>query len=160
MIKYLLAKSSKNDIGLEISNTFDNNLKSPYANFWSEVFVHWERSDGTSEIIRKEIEFVPDSGTHDEIIRFNRFFNINQLIDTNNNRITNDNKILNAVKKRERWLLTFAYTFFLFALIFSKYSPNSVFNGDGNSSMLLYFGGMLFFIGSFAYIYIKNIRFY
>lgn len=99
MIKYLLAKSSKNDIGVETSNTFDNNLKSPYADFWSEVFVHWERSDGTSEIIRKEIEFVPDSGTHDEIIRFNRFFNINQLIDTNNNRITNDNKILNAVKE-------------------------------------------------------------
>jgi len=65
MIKYLLAKSSKNNIGVEISNIFDNDLKSPFADFWSEVFVHLERSDGTSEIIRKEIEL--DSNLNDEI---------------------------------------------------------------------------------------------
>ena len=98
MIKYLLAKSSKNNIGVEISNIFDNDLKSPFADFWSEVFVHLERSDGTSEIIRKEIEFVPDSGSHDEIIRFSRFFNITQIITEDNLRLTNDNNILGSVK--------------------------------------------------------------
>lgn len=98
MIKYLLAESSKNKKGVEQDNRFDNNLKTPFADLWSEVFVHLERSDNTSEIIRKEIEFVPDSGSHDEMIRFSRFFNINQLIDENDNRFTNDNNILGSVK--------------------------------------------------------------
>ncbi len=98
MIKYLLAKSSKNNIGKEVSNTFDNDLKTPYADFWSEAFVHLERSDGTSEIIRKEIEFVSDSGSHDEMIRFGRFFNINQIITDDNLKLSNDDNILGAVK--------------------------------------------------------------
>ncbi|PCI27760.1 hypothetical protein COB55_05125 [Candidatus Wolfebacteria bacterium] len=98
MIKYILAESSKDKKGIIIDNKFDNNLKSPFADFWSEVFVHVERSDGTDEIIRKEIEFVPDSGSHDEMIRFSRFFNINQVIDEKNNRLTNDNNILGSVK--------------------------------------------------------------
>ena len=94
MIKYMLAESSEGKKGKVIDNKFDNNLKSPFADFWSEVFVHIEKSDNSSDIIRKKIEFIPDSGSYDEIIRFSRFFNINQLIDSKDNRIINDNKIL------------------------------------------------------------------
>ena len=98
MIKYLLAESSKNKKGVEQDNKFDNDLKTPFADLWSEGFVHIERSDGTSEILIKEIEFIPDSGSHEDMIRFSRFFNINQIITEDNLKLTNDSNILGSIK--------------------------------------------------------------
>ncbi|MEN7981987.1 MAG: STT3 domain-containing protein [Nanoarchaeota archaeon] len=62
----------------------------------------------------------------------------------------------NLVKKlkfKERWILTFSYLVFLTCLIFSRYDSNSILNGISGISLLIYFGGWLFFIGCFSYVY-------
>ena len=62
----------------------------------------------------------------------------------------------NLVKKlrfKERWILTISYLIFLTCLIFSRYSSGSILNGTSGPSLLIYFGGWLFFIGSFCYVY-------
>ena len=62
----------------------------------------------------------------------------------------------NLVKKlkfKERWILTISYLIFLTCLIFSRYSANSVLNGTSGLSLLVYFSGWLFFVGSFIYVY-------
>jgi asparagine N-glycosylation enzyme membrane subunit Stt3 len=62
----------------------------------------------------------------------------------------------NLVKKlkfKERWILTLSYLTFLTCLIFSRYSAGSTLNGTNGLSLLVYFGGWLFFIGCFGYVY-------
>lgn len=62
----------------------------------------------------------------------------------------------NLVKKlkfKERWILTFSYLIFLVCLIFSRYRADSILNGTSGMSVLVYFGGWLFFISSFVYVY-------
>ncbi len=44
---------------------------------------------------------------------------------------------------KEKVAMTSAYLFFLIAIIFSRYSPNSTFNGGNFISSLLYFAGIL-----------------
>ena len=58
-------------------------------------------------------------------------------------------------ENKERIILTISYAAFLTALIFSRYSPNSILNGDNFISNLVYFGGMLVLILSFAFCYYK-----
>ncbi len=65
----------------------------------------------------------------------------------------------NLVKKlkfKERWILTISYLTFLTCLIFSRYASNSVLNGTSGLSLLVYFGGWLFFIGCFGYVGLKR----
>lgn len=62
----------------------------------------------------------------------------------------------NLVKKlrfKEKWILTLSYLIFITSLIFSRYSSGSILNGTSAMSILIYFGGWLFFIGSFGYVY-------
>ena len=66
------------------------------------------------------------------------------------------NHLIKSLRKKERLILTFSYFIFLIGMIFSKYSPSSVLNGDTNLSLFVYFGGILFFLGSFGYIYLKK----
>ncbi len=66
------------------------------------------------------------------------------------------NHLIKRLRKKEKFILTFSYTAFLFCLIFSKYSPNSILNGESGLSLFVYFGGVLFFIGSFIYLYFKK----
>jgi asparagine N-glycosylation enzyme membrane subunit Stt3 len=49
------------------------------------------------------------------------------------------------LKKKEQIFVTIAYSYFLFALIFSRYSGNSVMNGVNFISKLFYFSGVAVF---------------
>jgi len=65
---------------------------------------------------------------------------------------------IKSLEKKEKRILTFSYILFLICLIFSKYSSSSVLNGDSTLSLIVYFVGALFFIGSLIYIYSKKYK--
>lgn len=63
------------------------------------------------------------------------------------------------LKKKDRLYLTATYTFFLFALIFSRYSGESILNGVNFASKMLYLAGVAVFGLFFFYLsynYEKN----
>jgi hypothetical protein len=62
------------------------------------------------------------------------------------------------LNKKEGKILTISYILFLICLIFSKYSSGSILNGTSILSLLMYFGGVLFFILSFGYVYLKKYK--
>jgi asparagine N-glycosylation enzyme membrane subunit Stt3 len=68
------------------------------------------------------------------------------------------NFLIQPLGKKEKRVLTFSYLVFLFCLIFSKYSSSSILNGESWQSMFVYFGGALFFILSFVYVYLKRYK--
>ncbi|MDO8623032.1 MAG: STT3 domain-containing protein [archaeon] len=69
------------------------------------------------------------------------------------------NYLIKPLEKRDRFILTSSYLIFLLGLIFSKYAPHpNVLDGEGNLSLLIYFGGVLIFAGNFAYIYFKEFK--
>ncbi len=70
--------------------------------------------------------------------------------------VTLFNNLIKKLRKKERIILTFSYFIFLFCLIFSRYSSNSILNGTNRLSLVVYFGGWLFFLGSFGYFYYKK----
>jgi asparagine N-glycosylation enzyme membrane subunit Stt3 len=62
------------------------------------------------------------------------------------------NNLITSMSKREKRIMTASYFVLLICLIFSKYAPHPhPLDGEGSLSLLVYFGGVLFFIGSFAY---------
>jgi asparagine N-glycosylation enzyme membrane subunit Stt3 len=67
--------------------------------------------------------------------------------------------MIKNLRKKERVLLIFGYFIFLICLIFSKYDshPNPL-DGEGNLSLLVYFGGALIFLGIFVYTYFKRYK--
>jgi asparagine N-glycosylation enzyme membrane subunit Stt3 len=67
-------------------------------------------------------------------------------------------KMLNDIKNKDAWVLTGTYFLFLFTLIFSRYSMNSMFNGDNLVSKGIYYLSGLIIAGAFAYYYIKYHR--
>ncbi|MFA4953382.1 MAG: STT3 domain-containing protein [Candidatus Pacearchaeota archaeon] len=66
------------------------------------------------------------------------------------------NYLIKNMNKREKIILTSSYFIFLFSLIFSKYSPNGVFNGTSFISISLYFIGWIILISAFFFIYFKR----
>jgi len=72
--------------------------------------------------------------------------------------VTLFNNLIKKLGKKEKIILTSGYIIFLVCLIFSRYSPNSILNGTSGLSLLVYFGGWVFFIGSFGYIYHKKYK--
>lgn len=66
--------------------------------------------------------------------------------------------MIKPLTKKEKIILTLSYIIFLVGLIFSKYSAGSVFNGESNLSLIVYFGGVLFFILCFGYFYYKRYK--
>ncbi len=66
------------------------------------------------------------------------------------------NNLIVNLNKKEKVILTFSYFTFLFCLIFSRYSPGSIFDGVSGLSLTVYFFGWIFFLGSFVYIYFKR----
>jgi len=56
---------------------------------------------------------------------------------------------------RERVILSLGYSIFLICLIFSRYSPSGLLNGENFISNLVYFGGMIILVFSFGYCYYK-----
>lgn len=61
--------------------------------------------------------------------------------------------MMKIFSKKERWISIFAYAFFLFAIIFSRYSSTSTFNGTNGASIILYLAGVLALVGTFTYYY-------
>lgn len=66
--------------------------------------------------------------------------------------------LISKLNKRERIILTFSYFIFLVCLIFSRYSNESILNGTSGISLLMYFGGVAFFLGCFGYVYYKRYK--
>ena len=58
-------------------------------------------------------------------------------------------------EKREQIIMTVSYTVFLVALIFSRYSPNSIMNGTSWQSLLVYALGFIALLGTFGAYYFK-----
>ena len=67
-------------------------------------------------------------------------------------------KMARILKKNERLILTLSYFFFLSAVIFSRYSPSSTFNGENAMSIAFYLIGFLVFVCAFGYYYNKYYR--
>jgi len=61
--------------------------------------------------------------------------------------------MLKKLNKKDKWILSIAYVIFILCLIFSRYSSTSSLNGESSTSLIVYFGGMLLFIGAMIYIY-------
>jgi asparagine N-glycosylation enzyme membrane subunit Stt3 len=68
------------------------------------------------------------------------------------------NNLIKNMNKKERLILTFSYFVFLTCLIFSRYSPSSILDGVSKLSIIVYFGGWIFFFGSFGYFYYKRYK--
>lgn len=65
-------------------------------------------------------------------------------------------EMLSKLKNKDAWVLTVAFVFFLFALIFSRYSASSIFNGTNTISKLLYYLGIMVLFGTFIYHYYRH----
>lgn len=63
--------------------------------------------------------------------------------------------MLKIMKNKERIILVICYVLFLSALIFSRYNPQSTFNGTNTQSLILYSIGFIALIGGFGYYYLK-----
>jgi asparagine N-glycosylation enzyme membrane subunit Stt3 len=69
------------------------------------------------------------------------------------------NRLIKSMRKKERIILTLSYLVFLFCLVFSKYAPHpNLLDGEGNLSLIIYFGGGLIFVLSFLYFYLKKYK--
>ncbi|MEK6855950.1 MAG: STT3 domain-containing protein [Nanoarchaeota archaeon] len=64
--------------------------------------------------------------------------------------------MLSMFNKREKTVMTVGFAFFLFAMIFSRFSASSVFNGTSFISLAFYVIGAIIFVGSFGYYYYQN----
>ncbi len=62
------------------------------------------------------------------------------------------------IGRKERIILTSLFAIMIFLVIFTRYSPNSVFNGQSFISILFYGGGILAFLLYFIIIYSKHDR--
>jgi len=61
--------------------------------------------------------------------------------------------LISSLHKKEKIILTGSYSVMIIFLVFSKYSSSSILNGQSILSLILYFGGILLFLGSFGYVY-------
>ncbi len=64
-------------------------------------------------------------------------------------------KMLLRLRKKDAWILTASYILFFFGLVFSRYSGDSIFNGENFISKALYYLTAILFVISFIYFYNK-----
>lgn len=64
-------------------------------------------------------------------------------------------KSFSKIGRKDRAILTTSFGLMIFLVIFTRYSPNSIFNGQSFISLLFYGGGILAFLISFIGIYSK-----
>ncbi|MBI3334440.1 hypothetical protein HYZ97_03050 [Candidatus Pacearchaeota archaeon] len=67
-------------------------------------------------------------------------------------------KLLYSFNKRERMLMTGAYTFFLISIVFSRFRPSHLFNGTNTASLTLYTLGFIILLGTFGYYYWRHYK--
>lgn len=65
-------------------------------------------------------------------------------------------KMLHLFNKKEKIIITVSYAIFLLAMVFSRYSSESSFNGTNAISIIFYIIGALIFVAGFGYYYFKN----
>ncbi len=67
--------------------------------------------------------------------------------------------LIKPLHKKEKRILIGSYFIMLICLIFSKYAPHpSPLDGEGTLSLIVYFGGVLLFLGSLGYFYYKRYK--
>ncbi len=66
--------------------------------------------------------------------------------------------LIKKMRFKEKFFMTLGYLVFLTSLIFSRYSPNGILNGNNGISILVYFGGALFFVATFGYHYYQRFK--
>jgi asparagine N-glycosylation enzyme membrane subunit Stt3 len=64
-------------------------------------------------------------------------------------------KMLVKIKKKDSMILILSYVFFLLGLVFSRYSGNSLFNGENFISKAFYYFSSILFIAVLIYYYVK-----
>lgn len=64
-------------------------------------------------------------------------------------------KMLDKIKKKDAWILTFLYVLFFFGLVFSRYSSSSTFNGINFISKTFYYLTVLLLIGGLISYYVS-----
>lgn len=67
-------------------------------------------------------------------------------------------EMIKKLQIKEKVILISGYVLFLLALIFSRYSPTSILNGNSGLSLLIYFLGYLVLGGSVCYIFYKRYK--
>ena len=63
-------------------------------------------------------------------------------------------KLLSKINNKDAWILTALYIFFLFGLIFSRYSSTGLLNGENLLSKGLFIGSSLLLVAGLLYYYI------
>ncbi len=66
--------------------------------------------------------------------------------------------LIKNLNKKEKFFLISGYTIFLIGLIFSRYAPESLFNGENPASIIVYFGAVLLFIYLFCSVYYNRFK--
>ena len=64
--------------------------------------------------------------------------------------------MFHGIRKKERFAMTFGYFVFLMAIIYSRYSPQSILNGTNAASILFYLFGVAALLFSFGYYYYRR----
>jgi asparagine N-glycosylation enzyme membrane subunit Stt3 len=64
-------------------------------------------------------------------------------------------KMLKNIKNKDAWILTGLYFLFFAGIVFSRYSGNSIFNGENFISKFVYYATALSFISGVSYYYIQ-----
>jgi len=64
-------------------------------------------------------------------------------------------KMLIGIRKKDAWVLTLIFIFFLCGIIFSRYAGDSIFTGENFISKLFYYTAALLMFCSLIYYYIK-----
>ncbi len=64
--------------------------------------------------------------------------------------------LFNKFNKKDKILFTFSYAIVLFGIIFSRYSPTNILNGENFISKFIYFGSFLIFFIALVWLYIKD----
>jgi len=67
-------------------------------------------------------------------------------------------KAIEKVEKKIKIKLVLAFAAFILLFSFSRFSPNTIFNGQSLISIILGFGSLLLFMGVFLYYYLSSYR--
>jgi len=67
-------------------------------------------------------------------------------------------QMLNKVNKKERMIITSTFGFFIIGLIFSRYSNQSIFNGENLISKSFYYFSVILFVGVLIYHYVLDYK--
>ncbi len=65
-------------------------------------------------------------------------------------------KMTKKFKQKNRWIINIAYIYAISALVFSRFSNSSLFNGISWIAVVFYYSGFLVLLAGFLYIYIKD----